>query len=200
MDQPQPGARLSGDSDTESLIAAPTPVSRRQSRIERRRQQQLESSLNQQQQQQQSSTPTMTAEQAAVDDQLRRRLAYYLLNPYEKWRASRECPWKLLIQIVKIFIVTTQVRFCNQWSATLLQLIAFASSRSAHITFQEETRTVLRHVLLTNWTDARDVFVYPPGQGPYAIYSRGGFEEALVDVVTKVGACRQMMNCRSTTR
>jgi hypothetical protein len=68
------------------------------------------------------------------------------------------------------------------------QLITFASSRAAHITFQEETRTVLRHVLLHNWTDTRDVFVYPPGAGPYGVYTRGGFEEALRDVFCQVSA------------
>jgi hypothetical protein len=54
---------------------------------------------------------TMTAEQTMEDDRLRRKLAYYFLNPYEKWLASRECPWKLFIQVVKIVFVTTQVGY-----------------------------------------------------------------------------------------
>jgi hypothetical protein len=85
-------------------------------------------------------------------------------------------------------VTKSSLRF--QFKSYFLQLITFASSRAAHITFQEETRTVLRHVLLHNWTDTRDVFVYPPGAGPYGVYTRGGFEEALRDVFCKVSmAC-----------
>jgi hypothetical protein len=71
-----------------------------------------------------------------------------------------------------------------------LQLVAFANSRTEHIIFLEETRTVLRHVLLyPNWTDSRDVFVYPPGNGPNAVYTRGGLADSLGSIVEKVCVC-----------
>ena len=31
------------------------------------------------------------------------------MNPFEKWHARRRFPWKLLIQVIKIIVVTTQV-------------------------------------------------------------------------------------------
>lgn len=43
-----------------------------------------------------------------VED-FRRRLKYFFMNPCEKYRARGRKPWKLMIQIVKIAIITIQV-------------------------------------------------------------------------------------------
>lgn len=41
---------------------------------------------------------------------LRRKIKYYFMNPCEKYHARGRKPWKLLLQIIKIGIITIQVR------------------------------------------------------------------------------------------
>ena len=41
---------------------------------------------------------------------LQRQLRFFFMNPYEKFRLTGEFPWKLCIQIVKIVLVTLQVK------------------------------------------------------------------------------------------
>lgn len=40
---------------------------------------------------------------------LKEDLKFYFMNPCEKYRARRQIPWKLALQILKILMVTTQV-------------------------------------------------------------------------------------------
>lgn len=47
-------------------------------------------------------------DQTSVDG-LRRRIKYYFMNPCEKYHARGRKPWKLLLQLVKIAIITAQV-------------------------------------------------------------------------------------------
>ena len=42
--------------------------------------------------------------------QMRRKLRYYFMNPWEKYKAKKRIPWKLVFQIVKIIMITVQVR------------------------------------------------------------------------------------------
>lgn len=44
-----------------------------------------------------------------LEDRLKRKLKFYFMGPHEKYRARKKCPWKLLLQILKIIIVTIQV-------------------------------------------------------------------------------------------
>ena len=44
-----------------------------------------------------------------VSDTMRRRLRFFFMNPLEKWNAKRQFPYKLTIQLIKIFFVTLQV-------------------------------------------------------------------------------------------
>lgn len=44
-------------------------------------------------------------------DNLRRSIKYYFMNPCEKYHARGRKPWKLLVQLVKIAIITVQVGF-----------------------------------------------------------------------------------------
>ena len=46
-----------------------------------------------------------------IEDRLRRRLKYFFMDPCEKWKAKRKFPWKLVLQIGKIVLVTIQVIF-----------------------------------------------------------------------------------------
>ena len=45
-----------------------------------------------------------------VENEMKRELKYYFMNPYEKYKARGRKPWKLAIQIIKIVLVTAQVR------------------------------------------------------------------------------------------
>lgn len=42
-------------------------------------------------------------------ESLRRRIKYYFMNPCEKYHARGRKPWKLLLQLIKIAIITIQV-------------------------------------------------------------------------------------------
>lgn len=42
-------------------------------------------------------------------ESLRRKIKYYFMNPCEKYHARGRKPWKLILQIVKIAIITIQV-------------------------------------------------------------------------------------------
>ena len=43
------------------------------------------------------------------EDRLRRRLKYFFMNPCQKWAAKRKIPWKLMVQFLKVVLVTIQV-------------------------------------------------------------------------------------------
>jgi len=44
-----------------------------------------------------------------MEDRLARRLKFFFMGPHEKVKAKRKCPWKLIIQVLKIILVTIQV-------------------------------------------------------------------------------------------
>lgn len=44
------------------------------------------------------------------DENLRDDLRFYFMNPCEKYRARKHIPWKLGVQVLKIIMITTQVR------------------------------------------------------------------------------------------
>lgn len=44
---------------------------------------------------------------------LRRRIKYFFMNPCEKYHARGRKPWKLILQIIKIAIITIQVAFSD---------------------------------------------------------------------------------------
>lgn len=54
------------------------------------------------------NTHMQSLETKVVGD-LRRRLKYYFMNPCEKYQARRRKPWKLMLQILKIALITAQV-------------------------------------------------------------------------------------------
>lgn len=44
---------------------------------------------------------------------LRRRIKYFFMNPCEKYHARGRKPWKLILQLIKIAIITIQVAFSD---------------------------------------------------------------------------------------
>ena len=54
------------------------------------------------------------------EEKLRRNIKYFFMNPCEKYHARGRKPWKLMLQIIKIAIITAQVpmimRMINNYS------------------------------------------------------------------------------------
>ena len=58
----------------------------------------------------QSETPIQEITSALCPREvMKARIQYHFMNPIKKFRARRRKPWKLLLQIVKILLVTVQV-------------------------------------------------------------------------------------------
>ncbi|TNM88212.1 hypothetical protein fugu_006433 [Takifugu bimaculatus] len=73
-------------------------------------------------------------------DRLRRRIKYYFMNPCEKYRARGRKPWKLMLQLVKIAIIT-------------VQLVSFGLSNQMVVTFKGENLVTFKHLFLKNYAD-----------------------------------------------
>lgn len=53
-----------------------------------------------------SDSPNLNLEEVEC---FRRKLKYFFMNPCEKYRARGRKPWKLILQIIKVAIITIQV-------------------------------------------------------------------------------------------
>lgn len=84
-------------------------------------------------------------------EKFRRKLKYFFMNPCDKYKARGTKPWKLMLQIVKIAIVTAQ-------------LVWFGLSNQMVVRFKEENLLTFRHLFLMNFTDASRDF--------YALYTQ----------------------------
>ncbi|XP_040263859.1 mucolipin-3 isoform X1 [Bufo bufo] len=94
------------------------------------------------------------SEQILLEDMLKRKLKFYFMNPCEKFRARSRKPWKLLIQILKIALVTAQ-------------LVFFGLSNEMVVSFAEENTVAFRHLFLKDYKDGHD--------DTYAIYRQEDF-------------------------
>ena len=99
---------------------------------------------------------------SSPEERLRRRLAFFFLNPLEKYRARRQMPWKLFLQIVKVFVVTAQ-------------LCIFGNYRYAHTKYNTDNQIAFAHLFLKDWDAVREIHAYPPATGAYAIYRKATF-------------------------
>ncbi|XP_018422456.1 PREDICTED: mucolipin-1 [Nanorana parkeri] len=75
--------------------------------------------------------------------QLRRRLKYFFMNPCDKFRAKGRKPYKLVLQLIKILMVT-------------VQLILFGLSNQMVVQFKEENTVAFKHLFLKDYTDDSD--------------------------------------------
>ncbi|XP_028413461.1 mucolipin-3-like isoform X2 [Dendronephthya gigantea] len=73
----------------------------------------------------------------ALSEKMRARLKWHYMNAYEKYRAGGRKPWKLLIQIIKIILVTVQI--C--W---------FAELRFSVVMYLDEAHHVFHGLLFRN--------------------------------------------------
>ncbi|XP_025410223.1 mucolipin-3-like isoform X2 [Sipha flava] len=97
-----------------------------------------------------------------LERKMRNRLSFFFMNPIEKWKTRKRFPYKFLIQIIKIVLVT-------------LQLSLFAHTRYSHVNYTWGNRMTFSHLFIKGWDPAREVVSYPPALGPLAIYNLESF-------------------------
>lgn len=95
-------------------------------------------------------------------ERMKRRLRFFFMNPIEKWHAKQRFPYKFLIQVIKIVLVTTQ-------------LCIFAHNRYKHVNYAWDNRVTFSHLFLRGWDTTREVNSYPPAVGPLALYAKEDF-------------------------
>lgn len=101
-----------------------------------------------------------------TEDRLRRKLQFFFMNPIEKWQAKRRFPFKFVVQLVKIVLVT-------------MQLCLFAYSSYNHVNYTWDNKITFSHLFLKGWDTTREVLSYPPAVGPLAIYEKDDFYSTL---------------------
>lgn len=101
-----------------------------------------------------------------TEDRMRRKLQFFFMNPIEKWQAKKRFPYKFMIQVIKIILVT-------------LQLCLFANNRYTHINYTWDNRVTFSHLFLNGWESSREVNSYPPSTGPLGIYKVAEFFETI---------------------
>ncbi|KAH0628629.1 hypothetical protein JD844_009998 [Phrynosoma platyrhinos] len=77
------------------------------------------------------------------EEELRRHLKYFFMSPCDKFRAKGRKPFKLVLQLIKIIIVT-------------IQLILFGLSNQMVVTFKEENTITFKHLFLKDYADGSE--------------------------------------------
>lgn len=95
-------------------------------------------------------------------ERLKGRLEYFFMDPVKKWKHKQTRPWKLLVQILKIFIFTSQ-------------LVVFGQDMAKFINYKEEMQVTLKQLLLRDWDPSADAIAYPGPYVPYAVYTKADF-------------------------
>uniref|UniRef100_A0A671VPZ3 Mucolipin TRP cation channel 3 n=1 Tax=Sparus aurata TaxID=8175 RepID=A0A671VPZ3_SPAAU len=103
--------------------------------------------------------------QAKVVEDFRRRLKYFFMNPCEKYKARGRKPWKLMLQILKIAIIT-------------VQLVSFGLSNEMMVTFKDENLMTFRHLFLKGYKDHR--------VGSYALYTKDDVYDHIYYIINTV--------------
>uniref|UniRef100_A0A2K6MEL4 Mucolipin TRP cation channel 1 n=1 Tax=Rhinopithecus bieti TaxID=61621 RepID=A0A2K6MEL4_RHIBE len=106
------------------------------------------------------------------EEDLRRRLKYFFMSPCDKFRAKGRKPCKLMLQVVKILVVT-------------VQLILFGLSNQLAVTFREENTIAFRHLFLLGYSDGAD--------DTFAAYTREQLYQAIFHAVDQVLVGRQVL-------
>ncbi|KAL9951562.1 hypothetical protein ACROYT_G044246 [Oculina patagonica] len=79
---------------------------------------------------------------------MKTKIKYHYMNPFQKFRARRRKPWKLVVQIVKIVLIT-------------IQICLFGLDRFSLVTFLENNRMALKHLFLKDFQNSKEgVVVY----------------------------------------
>lgn len=80
-----------------------------------------------------SSTSQLSPMSAFNEDRMRRKLQFFFMNPIEKWQARRKFPYKFVVQLIKIVLLT-------------MQLCLFAHSRYIHVNYTWDNRVSFSHL------------------------------------------------------
>lgn len=100
-------------------------------------------------------------------DRLRVRLDYFFMDPVQKWRRKRQTgPWKLVVQIIKTVIFTSQ-------------LVVFGSDMSRFISYKDDMQMTFKQLFLKDWDPSADAVAYPGPYIPYAVYTKPDFIHAV---------------------
>ncbi|XP_053212499.1 mucolipin-3-like [Panonychus citri] len=94
--------------------------------------------------------------------QLTGELNYFFKNPMDKWRITKAFPWKLFLQFVKLIVVT-------------IHITSIGFEMSSFITKEKVMEATLRSLIFQDWESNQELNVYPPGRGPYAVYTKANF-------------------------
>ncbi|XP_038568576.1 mucolipin-3-like isoform X2 [Micropterus salmoides] len=97
---------------------------------------------------------------------LRRKIKYYFMNPCEKYHARGRKPWKLIIQIIKIAIIT-------------IQLVSFGLSNQMVVTFKEENLMTFKHLFLKDYADG--------DMDMYAVYRQADVYDHIDYIIEQYG-------------
>ncbi|KAF7689504.1 mucolipin-1a [Silurus meridionalis] len=88
-----------------------------------------------------SSAAWVTRDQE--EEELRRKLKYFFMSPCDKYHAKGRKPFKLVLQMLKIIIVTAQ-------------LVLFGLSNQMVVNFKEENTASFKHLFLKDYADGAD--------------------------------------------
>lgn len=113
-------------------------------------------------------TPSIEEASSRAHSHLRKKIKHHFLNPIEKWKIKGRFPYKLCLQIVVIIMAS-------------VQLSIFGMKSYNFVTQHSDMTTALSQFLLKDWTE--DVTVYPPSNGPYAVYTIPDFFENINHVI-----------------
>ena len=93
---------------------------------------------------------------------LRRSLEYFFMDPIKKWTHKGTRPWKLIVQIVKVILFTSQ-------------LVVFGRDMATFINYKEELQVSMKQLFLKDWDPSADAIAYPGPYVPYAVYTKQEF-------------------------
>jgi len=68
------------------------------------------------------------------------------MNPIEKWQAKRRFPYKFIVQVIKIILVT-------------VQLCLFAHNNYMHVNYTWDNRVTFSHLFLMGWDPTQEVYI-----------------------------------------
>ncbi|XP_033121436.1 mucolipin-3-like isoform X2 [Anneissia japonica] len=95
---------------------------------------------------------------------MRRQLKYFFMNTWQKYKAKGRKPWKLVVQLLKIIVVTIQLWF-------------FGYNQFSLVTFLEGNKLAFEHMFMLEWDVGYDAVAYPNTRSLYAIYEKDEFYE-----------------------
>ncbi|KAH9277869.1 Mucolipin-2 [Echinococcus granulosus] len=97
---------------------------------------------------------------------LRTELSFFFLSSVQRWKLTGDISFSMLVQFLKIVIVT-------------FQLILFGTLSSTRVSYGERAQVAFRHLYFRGWDPQYETLPYPPSTGVYGFYTRDEFYEAL---------------------